>query len=425
LAITVPLLVLGIIVAFGKVYLIRSTLVLPEFKTPVPPAFWASSRVPESRGSTQIGGVLLRTGEPDVTVLVNDFQYSRTTHSGDLRIPLPPASYEIRLEKPGFQALKLPSVNVLKDQETQISVRLQRAVIAATSLLITASVPGATVRFDGKDLGQVESDGTMTRDITPGSHTVEIEKNGYITLRSEQKFALGKTLVIEGRLEQDAESMAYSQDATSTDASVLRQFLRKYPNGRYAPQVLSRLEDIEWNNLNKSDLTALDMFLRTHSQGRHASEARRLVDDLQREQSEFIDAMGVNSTGALRAFLNRHPDGPYADRVRANLALHLDKEAVLGVLHRYEDSYNRHDFGGILQVWPSCPEKYRKLLRDSFQSLQPQSLKLEVRGEPEINGNFATVKCQETRSGALNATAPVTITLVRDGDRWVIQSGIF
>jgi hypothetical protein len=425
LAITVPLLVLGIIVAFGKVYLIRSTLILPEFKTPVPPAFWASSRVPESRGSTQIGGVLLRTGEPDVTVLVNDFQYSRTTHSGDLRIPLPPASYEIRLEKPGFQALKLPSVNVLKDQETQISVRLQRAVIAATSILITASVPGATVRFDGKDLGQVESDGTMTRDITPGSHTVEIEKNGYITLRSEQKFALGKTLVIDGRLEQDAESMAYSQDATSTDASVLRQFLRKYPNGRYAPQVLSRLEDIEWNNLNKSDLTALDMFLRTHSQGRHASEARRLVDDLQREQSEFIDAMGVNSTGALRAFLNRHPDGPYADRVRTNLALHLDKEAVLGVLHSYEDSYNRHDFGGILQVWPSCPEKYRKLLRDSFQSLQPQSLKLEVRGEPEINGNFATVKCQETRSGALNATAPVTITLVRDGDKWVIQSGIF
>jgi hypothetical protein len=73
------------------------------------------------------------------------------------------------------------------------------------------------------------------------------------------------------------------------------------------------------------------------------------------------------------------------------------------------------------------PGKYRKLLRDSFQSLQPQSLKLEVRGEPEINGNFATVKCQETRSGALNATAPVTITLtlVRDGDKWVIHSGIF
>src|SRR5436309_109021 len=149
LMITMPLLLLGIIVGYGKVYLIRSTLMLPEFKTPGPPAFWASSRVLGSRESTQIGGILLRIGEPSVTVFVNDFQYSQTTRSGDLRIPLPPASYEIRLEKPGFQALKLPSVNVLKDQETQINAKLQRAVIAATSLLVTAGVPGATVRFDG------------------------------------------------------------------------------------------------------------------------------------------------------------------------------------------------------------------------------------------------------------------------------------
>src|SRR5580765_1434287 len=43
LAITLPLILLGLIVAIGKVYLIRSTLILPEFKTPSPPAFWASS----------------------------------------------------------------------------------------------------------------------------------------------------------------------------------------------------------------------------------------------------------------------------------------------------------------------------------------------------------------------------------------------
>ena len=358
-------------------------------------------------------------------VFVNDFQYSRTTHSGDLRIPLPPASYEIRLEKLGFQALKLPSVNVLKDQETQINVKLQRAVIAATSLQITAGVPGATVRFDGKDLGQVAADGTMTRDIAPGSHTVEIEKNGYLTLRSQQTFALGKTLMLDGRLEQDLESVAYNQTAASTDASLLRQFLRRYPNGRYSTQVSSHLEDIEWNNVNKNDLTGLDTFLGANSHGRHANEARRLVDELQREQGEFIDAMRDSGSGALKVFLDRHPNGPYGDQVRARLSLQLDKQAVVDVLHSYEDFYNRRDFDGILRVWPSCPEKYRKILRESFQSLQPQSLKLEARGEPEIKGNFATVKCQEIRSGALNATASVTITLVRDRDKWVIQSGIF
>ncbi len=423
LAITLPLLVVGGIVAFGKVYLIRSTVTLPEFKTPGPPAFWASSRVLESRGPTQIGGILLQTGEPDVTVFVNDFQYSRTTSSGDLRIPLPSAAYEIRLEKQGFQAMKLPSVNVLKDQETQINVKLQRAVISATSLMITTGVPGATVRFDGKDLGQIEADGTMTRDIAAGTHTVEIEKSGYLSLRSQQKFALGKTLVVDARMEQDPESAAYNQTTSSTDASLLRQFLRRYPNGKYAPQVSSRLEDIEWSSLNKSDLTALDSFLGAHSQGRHASEARRLVDELQKEQSEYIEATRDNSSGALKAYLNRHPNGPYADQVRAKLNLQLEKQSVLEVLRSYEESYNRHDFDGILRVWPSWPEKYRKIFRDSTQLAQ--SLKLEVHGEPEINGNFATVKCQETRSGALNASGPVTITLVRDRDRWVIQSGIF
>jgi len=425
LAITLPLILLGLIVAIGKVYLIRSTLILPEFKTPSPPAFWASSRVLGSQESTQIGGILLRIGEPSVTVFVNDFQYSQTTHSGDLRIPLPPASYEIRLEKPGFQALKLPSVKVLKDQETQINARLQRAVIAATSLLITGGVPGAMVRFDGKDLGQIEPDGTLTRDIAPGSHTVEVEKNGYMTLRSQQTFALGKTLLLDGRLEPDPEALAYNQTSGSTDAALLRQFLRKYPAGKYASQVSNRLEDMEWNNMNKSDLTALDTFLSAHPQGHHVNEARKLVEELQREQGEFLDAMRNDSNLSLKAFLDRYPNGPYAEQVRAKLSLRREKQAVLDVLHSYEDSYNRHDFEGILRVWPSCPEKYRKIIRDSFGSSQTLSLKLEVRGEPEINGDFATVRCQETRSGALNATSTVTITLVRDRDKWLIQSGIF
>jgi hypothetical protein len=425
LAITMPLLLLGVIVGYGKVYLIRSTLTLPEFKTPGPPAFWASSRVLGSRESAQIGGILLRIGEPSVTVFVNDFQYSQTTRSGDLRIPLPPASYEIRLEKPGFQALKLPSVKVIKDQETQINAKLQRAVIAATSLLITAGVPGATVRFDGKDLGQISVDGTLTHDIAPGTHTVEIEKNGYVTARSQQTFALGKTLMIDGKLEQDPEWAAYNQTAGSTDASLLRQFLRKYPAGKYASQASSRLEDIEWNNMNKSDLTALDTFLGAHPQGHYANEARKLVDELQREQGEFLDAIRNDSSPALKGFLDRHPNGPFAEQVRAKLSLRREKQAVLDALHSYEDSYNKHDFDGILRVWPSLSEKYRKILRESFQSSQTLSLKLEVRGEPEINGDFATVKCQETRSGALNATVAVTITLVRDRDKWLIQSGIF
>src|ERR1035438_395303 len=179
-AVTIPVLLLGMLIAYGNLYLARNTMAVHDFKSPSPPAFWASSSIPVAGAQSQIGGILLRTEEPDVTVLVDEIQFGQTVRSGDLRIPLPPASYVIKLEKPGFQSLKLPSVNVLKDQETQISVKLQREVIVATSFVVSGAVPGATVRFDGKELGQVQSDGTFAHDASPGAHAIELQRPGYL-----------------------------------------------------------------------------------------------------------------------------------------------------------------------------------------------------------------------------------------------------
>ena len=107
------------------------------------------------------------------------------------------------------------------------------------------------------------------------------------------------------------------------------------------------------------------------------------------------------------------------------LTQQLDKEAVLDVLHRYEESYNRQDLDGMVKLWPSCPDRTKKVLRESFRSAEKQKLKFEVEGDPNITGNFAIVRSQETRSGSLTSRAPVTITLARQSGGWVIQSGIF
>jgi len=423
LAITLPLLLLGMAIAYGKLYLARNTIALRQFKSPSPPAFWASSRIPVAGEQSQIGGILLRTGQPDVTVLVDNIQFDRTSRSGDLRIPLPPASYDIRLEKPGFQALKLPSVNVLKDQETQLSVNLQREVIVATSFVVTGGAPGATVRFDGKEVGLVQPDGTFAHEASPGTHALELEKAGYRAFRTQQTFTLGEKSVIEGRMLTE-EAADYEAAAASSDPSLLAQYLRKYPNSKNTTQILNRLEETEWKNVSRTDLTSLDAFLQAYPQGQHANEARRLVAEWQSEQGDFIAAVKAGSSESLQAYLNRHPNSPYAEQVRQKLSQQLDKEAVLSVLRRYEDSYNRKDLESIVDTWPSCPERVKKAYRDSFHSAEPQKLKLDM-GEPEIRGNFASVTGKGTRSGALNASGPFTATLVRQGDKWVIQSGIF
>jgi hypothetical protein len=427
LAIVMALLVLGMAIAIASVYLTNSTIALRQFKSPSPPAFWASSRIAVAGEQSANGGILLRTGQPDVTVLVDNFQFGRTSSSGDLRIPLPPASYDIRLEKPGFQALTLP-VNVLKDQESPITVKLEREVILATSFAVTGGVPGATVKLDGKEVGQVQSDGTFTHDASAGLHAIELEKTGYLPFRTQQALALGKKIGIEGRMLPDteaAEAAAAAALADSTDSSALQQFLRQYPNSKRTAQVLARIEDLDWKKVNRTDLASLDAFLQNHPQGQHANEARGLVAELQSDQGDFIAAEKGGSSEALQAYLKRHPNSPYAEQVRQKLSQLLDKEAVLGVLHRYEESYNRQDLDGIVNLWPSCPDRIRKTLRESFHSAEKQKLQLTVEGDPDIKGNFASVRGQETRSGSLTSTAPVTITLVRQSGGWFIQSGNF
>jgi AAA-like domain/PEGA domain len=426
-AIVMALLVLGVAIAIANLYLTNSTIALRQFKSPSPPAFWASSRIPVAGEQSANGGILLRTGQPDVTVLVDNFQFGRTSSSGDLRIPLPPASYDIRLEKPGFQALTLP-VNVLKDQESPITVKLEREVILATSFAVTGGVPGATVKLDGKEVGQVQSDGTFTHDASAGLHGIDLEKTGYLPFRTQQAFALGKKIGIEGRMLPDAEAAeaaAAAALADSTDSSALQQFLRQYPNSKRTAQVLARIEDLDWKKVNRTDLASLDAFLQNHPQGQHANEARGLVEELQRDQGDFIAAEKAGSGEALQAYLKRHPNSPYAEQVRQKLSQQQDKEAVLSVLHRYEESYNRQDLDGIVNLWPSCPDRIRKMLRESFHSAEKQKLQLTVEGDPDIKGNFASVSGQETRSGSLTSTAPVTITLVRQSGGWFIQSGNF
>jgi hypothetical protein len=421
LAITLPLLVLGIAIAYWNLYLAKNTIAERHFESPKPPAFWASSRIPVVGEQSQIEGILLRTGQPDVTVLVDNMQFGQTSSSGDLRIPLPPASYNLRLEKPGFRPVAT-SVLVAKNSETPIVLKLEREV--APSFVVSGAVPGATVRLDGKEVGQIKADGTFAHEGSAGIHSIDFEKVGYLPRHGEITLTLGFSSLVRVAMDPDPEAVSFAAATTSTDPSQLRQYLQKYPNSKNATQVRNRLEEMEWERANRTDLTSLGEFLQAHPQGQHASEARHLVEQLQSEQADYMEAVKAGSSEALEAFLTKHPSSPYAEPVHQKLSHLLNKEAVLTVLHRYEEAYNRKDLDGIVALWPSCPDGYKKVYRESFRSPEAQKLKLEME-EPEIQGIMASVKGKMTRSGALSSSSNFTAKLVKQGDKWVIQSGIY
>jgi hypothetical protein len=412
---------LGAGIAYRNVYLTQVSLSLPS-KTQPPPAFWASFRVAAAGTDSQAGGILLRTGEPEVDVFVNNFQYGRTTRTGDLKIPLPQANYEIRLEKAGFQSIKLPLVEVLKNQENQLRIRMQRRVIVATSLMVRNGVPGTLVRLDGNGVGTIESDGTYTHDTSPGIHTVELQKDGYMTRHYQEDFALGKKVVIDGQLTQDSETAAYQQVQNSMNLAAMKQYLRTYPNSKNAATVRKRAEELEWNSLNKADLMAVDAFRKEFPQGQHASDAQQLETQIQAEQGDYIEAMQSNSLGGMQAFLSKHPSSQYAPRIREEISKNSERQAVLQVLKDYEQVYNQHDLEGILRLWPTCPDRFRKKLKEAFRASASENLKMQMIGQPEIVGDFATVQYEETRSGQVSTNARATMRLVRQNGRWLIAN---
>ena len=245
LAITIPLVLLGMGMAYRSLYLAQNTIAERHFESAKPPAFWAASRIPIAGEQTQVSGILLHTGQPDVNVLVDNFSLAAppAPETCGFHFHLRPGS---RLEKPGFQALKVP-VKVVKDQESQI-VKLEREV--APSFVLTNAVPGATVRVDGREVGLISPDGTFKREGSPGAHTIELEKTGYTSASGKMELVVGSTTSVGiGPNMQptaaSAEASSYAAIANCSNPSTLQQFLQKYPSGKNATQVRNRLEEIE------------------------------------------------------------------------------------------------------------------------------------------------------------------------------------
>jgi hypothetical protein len=316
-------------------------------------------------------------------------------------------------------------VQVAKNSETPISVKLEREL--APSFLIKAGVPGATVRLDGNEVGVVKPDGTFAHEASPGTHIVKLEKPGYQSAGTEVALVVGSSTNIDLTMTPaaaSADDAAYSAIADSTDTSALQTFLRNNPHSEHATQVRTRLEDLDWKSANRSDLASLDSFLKNYPQGQHASEARGLVADLQNEQGDFMNAMTATSVDPLQVFLTRHPKSVYAEQARQKITALNDRQAVFAVLHHFEEAYNRKDLDGIVAIYPSCSEGLRKVYRESFHSPEPQKLKLDL-DEPDIQGIVASVKGKETRVGTLSSSSNFTAKLMKLGDRWIIQSGIY
>jgi len=162
--------------------------------------------------------------------------------------------------------------------------------------------------------------------------------------------------------------------------------------------------------LGGNNLESLQNYLQKFPSGRHAVQARNEVDEL--------------SHPAMAA---RAPDIP-ASGSRASVPTD-DKNTVLNVVKQYQKGYQDKQLDELKEIWPGMTQQQIKTLGVFFDSASTVTLSYNIIGDPEINGDRATVTFMQsigyTIKGQSEKLKPAKILMkLKKGDQenWHIDS---
>jgi serine/threonine protein kinase/cytochrome c-type biogenesis protein CcmH/NrfG len=146
-----------------------------------------------------IGVLYIAANQDGVEIYINGEKTKRTTIAGKVRLNLPPKSYVVRVQKVGFVTPPEQTANLPKADAVHLEFRL---IAARAALMIHHGVVGSEVFVDGTRIGLVDPSGEFSAAyIEPGRHTVSLKHDRLQTRQSEQVFAVGKTIELEGALQ--------------------------------------------------------------------------------------------------------------------------------------------------------------------------------------------------------------------------------
>lgn len=146
-----------------------------------------------------LGALTILTTEDGVNIFLNGAKYSQPTRKGRALLFLPPKSYSIRVQKEGFASPPDQTVNLQNGAATQVQFKL---LPAKATLAVHRGLAGSEVFLDGNRIGVVRPDGNFSMEgVDPGKHSVSIQHDRYKPLQSDQLFASGKSIDLDGSLQ--------------------------------------------------------------------------------------------------------------------------------------------------------------------------------------------------------------------------------
>ena len=381
-----------------------------------------------------VGMLIVETAEDGVKVFLNHRLHRRTTEHGLLRIPLNVGKYEVRVEKEGFLTPEPQTLALAKGEEKPVIFALKRAL---ARLEISGALAGAKVRLDGQLLGEIDRNGALQHEVTPGSHAIEVSKDDYEPVRVSEEFRPGKTVRLDRtRLAmskpaklpppqepKQLDAQDWAQIVNRTNPDDFDSFIRNHPGSAHLEQARSRAAELRqqaqsraaqqaeqtaWEKTDKNSKEHLQDYLSHFPAGGHVQQARARIDEIDRHAAEALASQRLREQ---------------KDQEQARRA--ADEQAIVKLLKDFEAAYNRKDLPSLQRLWNGIPvSTYRQQFRDS-KDLQ---FRLEITAPPVMNGNGATVICTRTQSfrgqvdGLQTVSERVKLTLSREASGWLIRS---
>ena len=171
-----------------------------------------------------VGTLVVVTGTDGAQVSLNGKPQPDTTRNGQLRIPnLKLNPYTIEVTEDGYEKQASQTAHIQKGEELTLTFEL-KPVPHMAALSIQGALAGAEVSLDGKTLGTVGPDGTLSAsDIVPGEHTVEFRKEGFQQKQVHQQFDAGQMQTVNGNQEQLLGALLLDVSPPAAELTLRRQ----------------------------------------------------------------------------------------------------------------------------------------------------------------------------------------------------------
>lgn len=315
-----------------------------------------------------LGTLVVSASLADAVVFVDKTRVGSTDSLGNFRWPLQSATYQVHVEKTGYQSPPDRRVTI----GTGVVERVAFTLIPRAATVVVRGAPAGVDLWVGATLlGRTDGSALFSASIQPGDQAL---------------------LVIQGSAKRQIPIRTKPDETMTFDwREIAPPSLRTQASTANPVQPIDfvDLDDRAWAHTNSRDVQALQSYLERFQQGRHKDEA---VASIRRIEAE------------------------------------ADKQAVLDSLSKLSQAIAQKNETLLKAIWPSIPASRLERWKSDFHNARSLQYELHPSNLPDIKGDTAMIKCDLLERKVFDSGEPyvsnsaVYLGLHRVGGGWVVQS---